>query len=99
MVVAGVDHGNSGKTIEVLAAVFVPDFCAAGVIYHDRRHRLQKAGHYVIFVFLDCVRHERLGSDSRELTTKDTKLHEGKPNAKDLISWLQSSGGTEIAIV
>src|SRR3954447_23762126 len=77
MVMTGVDDGDPGKTVEVLAAIFVPHFDAAGVIDDDRRNRLYKAGHYVVFVFLDRVGHAPL--NLRALTSKDTlRLRSGQ---------------------
>ena len=60
LIVAGVDHRDAGEAVEILAAVDVSDFDAAGLIDHDRHDRLHEAGHHVVFVFLDCVGHECL---------------------------------------
>src|SRR5580704_6142103 len=60
IVVSGIDYGNAGKTIEVLAAVDIGDGSTAGVVNDNRDDRLHEAGHYVVFVFLDGVRHRCL---------------------------------------
>src|SRR5437868_12483614 len=86
MVMPGVHHRNSRKAVEILSALIVPDGCAAGMIDHDWRNRFQEAGHHVVFVFLNSVRHECLSAFLREpwcsswlkttITTKVTKTHE-----------------------
>jgi hypothetical protein len=38
VIVAGIDYGYSGKAVEVLAAVFIPDMDAARVIDDYRRN-------------------------------------------------------------
>ena len=60
IVVARVDNRDAGEAVEVLAAVDIGDGGAAGVVHDDGDYRLHEAGHYVVFVFLDGVRHESL---------------------------------------
>src|SRR6185369_7672350 len=59
---SSVHDRNSGEAVEILAAVHVGHDGAVGAIDHNRRNRLQKAGHNVVFVLLNSVGHECLWS-------------------------------------
>src|SRR5580704_3622823 len=60
IIVSGVDHGDARETVEVLATVHVRDNGSAGVVDDDRHNRLHEAGHHIVFVFLDSIRHKCL---------------------------------------
>ena len=54
---AGIDHRNSGEAVKILATRFVPDRAPGSTFNGNGRNRLHEAGHHVVFVFLDSVRH------------------------------------------
>jgi len=58
IVMAGVDVGDSGEAVQVFAPIFIPDFGAAGAVNDDRSQGLHEAGHYLVSIFLDSVRHK-----------------------------------------
>ena len=54
---SGVHHRDAGEAVEIVAAVFVGDRGAAGMVDDNGNDLLHEAGHYVVFVFLDGVGH------------------------------------------
>src|SRR6478752_5949321 len=58
--VPGVDDGNAGKAIEILASIDVGDGCTTRLVNHNRDDRFHETSHHVVFVFLDGIVHRCL---------------------------------------
>ena len=57
--VSGIHHRNPTDRVPDSRPLSICDDGSAGFLDHDRRNRLFEAGHHIVAVFLDGVRHHR----------------------------------------
>src|SRR5581483_3946851 len=62
IVMPSIDDGDAREAVKIFTAVLVGHDSTTRFIDHDRHNRLHKAGHYIIFVFLNRIGHEFLSA-------------------------------------